>query len=323
MQGKVQADPGTTVPVYVGIDVCKARLDIHLHPHGTAFAVTNDAGGWRCLLRRLADHAVQLVVIEATSKYHRAVHRHLDAAGILVAVVNPLRARLFAEACGMLTKTDAVDARLLALMGEAIGPAATPPPAQNIAHLQELARARSAAVSDRIGLVHRRTTTAFALLRAELARHVAAAERHIARLEAMIEAAISADPLLARRRDILCSIPGIGAVTATALISDMGELGQITGKQAAALAGLAPHARDSGPRHGRRHIRGGRPGLRTVLYMAALSAARYNPDLKAFNKRLRDNGKLPKVALIATARKLIELANVLVTQNRSWMPKMT
>lgn len=321
MQGKVQA--GAMTAVYVGIDVCKERLDIHLHPLGERFAVANDAGGWRRLKRVLARHLVARVVMEATSRYHRAAHRSLDAAGLTVAVVNPLRARLFAEACGALAKTDAIDARLLALMAERLDPAATAPIRLLVEAVQELARARAAAVAERVALGHRRALATSPFLRAELDRRIRSLDTHVARLDAEIERQIDEDPVLARRRDILCSIPGIGPVVATALIANLDEIGQLSGKQAAALAGLAPIAKDSGPRQGNRHIRAGRPDLRSPLYMAALSAARYNPDLRIFHQRLIENGKAAKIALIAVARKLLVLANALVHQDRLWTLNQT
>jgi transposase len=203
-------------------------------------------------------------------------------------------------------------------MAERLDPVVTPPVAPNIEALQELASARAAAVAARVALARQHETTGTPALRTELARQIGNADRHIARLEQMIDAGITDDPLLARRRDILQSIPGIGQITATTLIASFAELGSLTDKQAAALAGLAPHPCDSGPVRGKRHIRSGRPGVRAALYMAALSAARYNPDLAAFSKRLRDNGKPPKVALIAVARKLLTLANALINQNRTW-----
>jgi transposase len=291
MQGKAHVD--AMAAVYVGIDVCKARLDIYLHPCGERFAVTNDAGGWRCLRRRLSDYAIAVAVMEATSKYHRAVHRHLDAVGIRVAVVNPLRARLFAEACGALAKTDAIDARMLALMGAQLDPVGTPPVSPAAEALDELVRARSAAVDERVALNNRHGVSATPFLRAELARRVR----------------------------ILRSIPGIGPVNAATLCAGLNELGHIDGKQVAALAGLAPFASDSGPKHGHRRIRGGRPHLRRALYMAALSAIRFNPDLKRFHANLIGNGKPPKVAITAVMRKLLVLANALITQNRSWSPR--
>ena len=318
MQGKVMPEQGAMAAVYVGIDVCKERLDIHLHPIGESFAVANDAGGWRRLKRMLARYLVERVVMEATSKYHRAAHRSLAGAGLAVAVVNPLRARLFAEAIGALAKTDALDARVLALMAEQLDPAATPPPREIVEAVQELARARSAAIAERVAIGHRRGAATLGFLRTELARRIRTLDTHIDRLEDELGRLITSDPILARRYVILCSIPGIGPAVATAVIANLDEIGQLTDKQATALAGLAPFAHDSGPRQGQRRIRGGRPSLRSPLYLAALSAARWNPDLKAFHQRLISNGKAKKLALIAVARKLLVLANALISKNRCW-----
>ena len=318
MQGKVQ--PDAMSPVYVGIDVCKARLDVYLHPTGERFSVANDAGGWRRLRRRLSKHTVELVVMEATSKYHRAAHRHLDTVGIPVAIVNPLRARLFAEACGALAKTDPIDARMLALMGLRLGLVAVSPPSEAIEALDELVRARSSAVDERVAITNRRHVTGTAFLRAELARRIRVIDTHIGRLEAEIERLIMANPAIAATRAILRSIRGFGPVNANVLTAGLDELGQLDAKQIAALVGLAPVACDSGPRQGHRHIRGGRAHLRRALYMAALSAIRFNPDLGRFHQRLRDKGKPSKVAITAVMRKLLVLANSLVAQNRHWTP---
>lgn len=317
MQGKVQPEDAMTA-VYVGIDVCKERLDVYIHPVGKSFAVANDAGGWRRLKRELARYRVERMVMEATSKYHRAAHRSLAAAGLAVAVVNPLRARLFAEACGALAKTDKIDARMLALMAHCLDPAATPPARQAVEMLQELARARTAAIAERVAIGLRRDISVSPFLRAELARRRRALDTHVARLEAEIQRIVAADPILLRRQTILRSIPGFGPVAVIAILSSLDEIGTLDAKQAAALAGLAPFAADSGPRNGSRRIRGGRPDLRSALYMAALSACRYNPDLKTFYQRLVDSGKAKKVALIAVARKLVILANTLVSQDRPW-----
>ncbi len=318
MQGKVHA--GAMSAVYVGIDVSKERLDVYLHPLGECLAVANDAGGWRHLRRRLAGLAAVRVVMEATSKYHRSLHRRLHAGAIPVAVINPLRARLFAEARGQLGKTDAIDARMLALMAEQLSPAPTAPLSHAAEALQELVRARAAAVAQRTAAGQRRALAATAFLRRELARTVAGLERHIARLEAEIDRLIAADPDLARRKAVLRSIPGIGPVTASTLIADLAELGRCSDKQIASIAGLAPHPRDSGARQGQRRTGGGRASLRSSLYMAAVAAIRSNPDLKAFHQRLSHNGKPFKVAITAVMRKLLVLANSLIAQNRNWNP---
>jgi transposase len=318
MQGKVHVD--AMAAVYVGIDVCKERLDIYLHPSGERFSVANDAGGWRCLRRRLAQLPVALAVLEATSKYHRAVHRRLHGAGIAVALVNPLRSRLFAQACGKLAKTDAIDARMLALMGAQLALPASPPPPEELEALQELARARASAVTERVALANRLEVAAHPALRRELRGRLRALDGHLARLDRLVEAHIAEHPALAARGAILRSIPGIGPVATTELLANLDALGRADARQIAALAGLAPVACDSGPHRGMRHIRGGRPHLRKALYMAALAAARCNPDLKRFHQRLRDNGKPPKVAITAVMRKLLVLANSLIAQNRNWTP---
>ena len=216
-----------TPPVYVGIDVCKERLDIHIHPSGQRFAVINDAGGWRRLKHVLGSQPVARIVMEATSRYHRAAHRSLHAAGLAVAIVIPLRARLFAEAMGTLAKTDAVDARMLALMAERLDPAVTPPARAAVEAVQELDRARSAAIAERVALGNRHAVAANAFLRSELARRLRSLDTHIARLDAALAKTIAADPVLAARHAILCSIPGIGTVTATALIANLDEIGTL------------------------------------------------------------------------------------------------
>ncbi len=321
MQGKAMPERSAETPVYVGIDVCKDWLDIHLHPIGRALRLANSADGLKSLTRTLRPYPVALVVMEATGKYHRRAHRHLHAAGLRVTVINPLRARLFAEAAGALAKTDAIDARLLAILGEGLAPQVTPPAPEALEALQELVRARAAARAEATALTNRRHASQTSFLRAELARRIKTLGRHVARLEAEIARRIEADPGLARRHAILLSIPGVGPVTAASLLVDLAELGYCSGKAASLLVGLAPIARDSGEKAGERRIRGGRAGPRTALYMAALSAARHDPDLSAFYKRLREAGKKPKVALVAVMRKLVVLANTLIKEDRLWQPK--
>jgi transposase len=321
MQGKVKPVLHAMEAVYVGIDVCKDRLDVHIHPADTAFAVANDAGGWRALKRRLARYTVERVVMEATSKFHRAAHRSLAAAGYGVAIVNPLRARLFAEAIGKLAKTDGVDARMLALMACQITPDATAPASQTLESMAEMAHARRKLVEQRTAIMLQHGSTACRAVRSALADLIKALEKTIARLEDHIAKTIQSDAGLARRYAILTSIPSIGPVIASTLIVTMAELGSIPDKQITALAGLAPFADDSGPRSGKRHIRGGRPDARQALYQAALVAARYNPQLKDVYLRLTAAGKAKKVALIAVARKLLILANTLIQENRPWEPR--
>ena len=320
MQGKMMSDQSAADTVYVGIDVCKDRLEVCLHPADRHLAVANSREGLRVLKRALAGGKVALIVMEATAKYHRLAQRTLAQAGFAVAVVNPLYARLFAKAAGALAKTDRVDARMLASMGAALEPQARPPAPAEIEALQELVRARRAATADLTGIRNRLGTAQTAVLRRELRRQVKTFEGMIARLEAEIDRRIAADPGLARRYRVLISIPGIGPVAAAVLLADLAELGTLSPKAAGALTGLAPIARDSGQTSGQRYIQGGRKTVRNALYMAALAAARHNPDLAVFYKRLRDNGKKPKVALTAVMRKLVILANTLLKEDRLWTP---
>ena len=320
MQGKIVSEQSAVEPVYVGIDVCKGRLDVHVHPTGERVCLANSRDGLKGLKRVLRGRAVALIVIEPTAKYHRLAWRALADHGFAVALVNPLQARLFAEASGTLAKTDGVDARMLAVMGAALTPHARPPAPEAVEALQELVRARSAATRELTGLGNQLGAAQTRFLRTELRRRIRVLKGSIARLGAEIDRRIAVDPALARRRDILLSIPGVGPAVAAVLLADFAELGALSLKAAGLLAGLAPIARDSGATSGQRHIRGGRRSVRNALYMAALSAARYNPPLKAFYQRLRAAGKKPKVALTAVMRKLIVLANTLIKEDRKWSP---
>lgn len=317
MQGKALLERSTR-SVYVGVDVCKDHLDVYLHPLGEHLRVANDRDGLKRLKRALAAHETALVVIEATGKYHRPAHRSLGQSGFAVAVVNPLRSRLFAEAAGMLAKTDRVDARMLAIFGEALGPRARPATPEALEALQELVRARSAATKERTALVNRLAASRIALLKAELRRRLKSLDGHLLRLGTEIARRIAAEPALARRNEILRSIPGIGPTVAAELLADLAELGTLDRRAAASLAGLAPFADDSAGSHGQRRIRGGRAHARRALYWAALSAARHNHELARFHARLRDAGKRPKVALTAVMRKIVVLANTLLKENRTW-----
>ena len=320
MQGKVSPERSAMTPVYVGIDVCKDRLDVYIHPVGLRLEFANSPEGIKRLKRSLKLHQVALVVMEATGKFHRAAHRSLHAAGFAVAVVNPLRSRLFAEAAGALAKTDRVDCRMLAILGESLEPDAAAPPSALMESLQDLVRCREAASYARTALLNQLGATTVRPAVAEINRQLRAAETAIENLGAEIERQIAADPFVTRRMAILTSIPGVGIATAIALIVGLAEIGSLSAKEAAMLVGLAPIACDSGQSSGPRHIKGGRAHVRRALYMAALSAARFNPALRAFHDRLIKKGKLAKVALTAVMRKLLVLANTLVRENRKWEP---
>lgn len=320
MQGKVSSND-SAVQVYVGIDVCKKWLDIAIHPLGHVERFENAAKGHRRLIQHLLKHPVALVVLEATGKLHRGVHRAVHEAGLAVAVVNPRRSRLFAASTGVLAKTDTIDAKLLAVMAEALRPSRVAPLSDEMASLQELMRIREATIAERTAIVNQIAAGAGTFVRRELQRRERALTTSISRIEKEIKRLIDADPRLSARYEIVRSIPGVGPVAAAALVIGLAELGTCTAKQAAMLAGLAPVACDSGDQKGARHIQGGRGDVRRSLYMAAVSAARCNPQLKTFYDRLIAAGKRPKVALTAVMRKLVALANTLLTENRPWLPE--
>jgi len=318
MQGKVMSEHSASTLVDVGIDVCKEWLDIHILPAGTVLRVANNKKGHKQLMAALRGLRVHIAVVEATGKFHRGVHRFLHDAGVAVAVVNPLRARLFAEALGVLAKTDKVDAQMLARQGQIASLKATPPLPEPLENLREIVRNREGALAARIVLENQLTTATLDGVKKQIVLQIRTAVRAAEAFETLALAAIEADPALARRFEILVSVPGIGPVTALGLIANMPELGSLDAKQAGMLAGLAPVACESGQRNGPRHIKGGRHSVRRGVYMAAQTAARHNPHLKRFYEHLVAAGKLKKVALTAVMRKLVVLANTLLKEDRLW-----
>lgn len=320
MQGKVSSNDSAHFRCRAGIDTSKAWLDVAILPDDLIERFENTAKGHRRIVKLLLAHGVEHVVVEATGKLHRGIHRALADAGIRVAVVNPLRARLFAEAAGVLAKTDRIDAKVLAMMAHSLQPAATQPPSTSLEALQELMRAREATVADLTAVGNQIGACTSLFVHGELVLRQRLLQASLKRIEREIRAAIAHDDMLAARYEIVRSIPGIGPVAAAAIVSRLSEIGACSAKQAAMLAGLAPLACDSGDTRGTRHIRGGRADVRRVLYMAAVAARRSNPQLKVFYERLVGAGKPPKVALTAVMRKLVVLANTLLTANRHWQP---
>ena len=318
MQGKMTSEAGAVTAVYAGIDVCKVWLDVYLHPIGRSFRVSNSKEGCRRLALELTGVAAGLVQLARRLHNDRLCHRELSALGFPVAIVNPYRSRKLADAFGQLAKTDAIDARMLALYGEAINPAATPVPAKTLAELQELVLARQAAKAGETALKNQHGAAASPALKRLLKAQLDAQARLIEGLKAAIAALPSKDAGLKRRYEILASIKGVGPIVAVTLVACLSELGVLSGGQIALLAGVAPINCDSGEMRGQRRIKGGRAHVRSALYMAAVSAIRCNPDLKAFNGRLRAAGKAPKVALTAVMRKLVLLANTLIREDRYW-----
>lgn len=304
----------------IGIDISKDTLDTHRLSTGATARFANSAAGLRALRRWIGAQMPDLVVYEATGAYHAALERGF--AGVLPLVkVNPLQTRRFAQARGTRAKTDAVDARVLAVLGSALDLAPDVPAGKNQHDLKELQIARMALIKERTRLMNRSKTQSLALLKRQSKARLEQIKRQLTELEAALLDLTRQCPKRARAFDILCSIPGLGRVTAVAILVECPEIGTLTRKQIASLAGLAPITRQSGQWRGTAFIQGGRKFLRDALYMPALVAARYNPNLRQRYQNMIQAGKPAKVALTALMRKMIELANALVQQNRKWTPK--
>lgn len=305
----------------IGVDISKDRLDVHLHPAGLARQFSNTPKGCRALIAWLARVEVARVAFEPTGAYHHGFERQLAEAGLPLCKVNPRQARRFAEAIGRQAKTDAVDAAMLARLAALLEPQVRPVISAGLDEMKELHVARRALVKDRTAAMNRNHTRRSALLKRQAAQRLAQIERQIAAIDAALRTLLVADPALKARFDILVSIPGVGETTALIMLVELPELGSLEHRCAASLAGLAPIARDSGQHRGKRFIRGGRAHLRQAIYMPALVAVRFNPDLKAKYDSLLAAGKPPKIALTAVMRKLVILANALLRDNRAWSAK--
>jgi transposase len=307
--------------VTIGIDISKHHLDVHVHPEGAIQQFTNDSAGHARLISWITPKQPTRVIFEATGAYHRALQKALAAAALPGVKINPWQARRFAEATGRRVKTDATDATMLARFGATIQPDIRPARDTAIDALAELQVARRALVKDRIAALNRGKNLTLPLLTRQNQQQLKQIEAQIEAIDREQAALVARQERLKTRFDILISIPGIGAVSALAMLIDMPELGSIENKQAASLSGLAPITRQSGNWRGKSVIQGGRAPLRQALYMPALVAIRFNPPLKAKYLALRKAGKPAKVAIVAVMRKLIVLANALLRDQRMWTPE--
>ena len=308
-------------PMVAGIDVSKATLDIVILPSGKRLMAGNHPDGINRLTCQLREAQVAKVVLEATGGLEYPCARAIADAGITVSRVNPERIFGFRKSLGRRAKTDLLDAELMARFALVMDEATRPLPSIEAQNLKDLA-ARRRQIVEMIAMEKNRLKRSDdPSLTQSVKTIIAALSAERARLEKLIQQAISAEPEARRRYNILISIPGFGPVVATTLVTDMPELGQVDRRAVASLAGVAPHPEQSGTSLNRTNLHSGRPCVRTALYMAALAAARANPEMKAFKAQLVANGKAPKQAIIAVARKLITLANQLVRENRNWAPK--
>lgn len=303
----------------VGIDVCKSRLDCFALPGQQAWSCANTQGGIEELVRRITELGCELSIMEASGGYETAVATGLAGAGLRVAVVNPRQVRHFAKALNKLAKTDRIDARVLAEFALSINPQVRPLPDAQTRELAQLLARRAQLLGMRTQEKNR-IAQAAAGLRAGIKTHIKWLDAEIAKLEVELTAKLRASEAWCDKRELLLGVPGVGATTVFALLAELPELGQLNRQCIAALVGVAPLNDDSGQHQGRRFTWGGRASVRSVLYMATLCAVRHNQVIRAFYKRLRENGKPFKVALVACMRKLLTILNAMLKHNKPWQP---
>jgi transposase len=300
-----------------GIDVSKDRLDVLLLPTGLCFSVRNNAPGWTELIIRLRPHPVVAIGLEPSGGYERGIIRALLAAGLSVRRINPNKLRQFARARGVLAKNDRLDARLIAEY-VAVMPTRVVQRDDAVERLAEIVTMRRQLCDEHAAAMNQAAHLEDAMLRRLSKRRLVRLEADILLLDKRLAELVAADPGLAHRNRLLISMPGVGPTLAYTLLASLPELGQLDRKQIAALVGLAPYDFDSGKLKGHRCIYGGRMPVRNVLYMAALSASRYNPPLKAFSKRLAAAGKKSKVIIVAVMRKMVVTLNAMLRDNTEW-----
>jgi transposase len=304
--------------IFVGIDVAKDRLDVHLRPAGETFFVVRDAAGVGDLVSRLEALAPSLVVMEATGGFEVTVAAALGAAGLPLAVVNPRQIRDFARASGKLAKTDSLDAAVIAHFAEALRPEVRPIPDDQARLLGELVARRRQIVEMMTAERNRRRQLTSKRLIKSVERLLDALQRELSELENELDDTIRGTPAWRDAENLLTSVPGVGGTVARTLLAELPELGRLDRKAIAALVGVAPFNRDSGTLRGKRTVWGGRASVRSTLYMAALVASHHNPVLAAFYQRLVQAGKPKKLALTAVMRKLITILNAMLRDNRPW-----
>lgn len=309
----------TATPVYVGIDVAKDHLDVAVGSTETVWQVRTDEAGLRDMVARLQRVAPTLVVLEASGGYHLAAVAVLGAARLPVAVVNPRQVRDFAKSVGKLAKTDALDARMLALFAERVRPEPRPLPDEQTQALDALLTRRRQLVQMRVA-EEQRLRQALPVVQSRIARLLAVLEQELQELDRELQDRVRQSPLWREQEDLLRGVPGVGPTLTFTLLAELPELGHLTRQQIASLVGVAPFNRDSGTLRGKRRVWGGRASVRAALYMAALAATRHNPVIRVCYQRLCAAGKPKKVALVACMHKLLTILNAVIKHRTPWQP---
>lgn len=304
----------------VGIDVSKDKLDVHALPMGESISVSRDAKGIEELVRWLARLEPTVIGVEATGGFERVVTAGLAAAGLPVVVVNPAQVRAFARSLGQRAKTDPIDAAVVARFVEATKPAIRPLPDEQTRLLSDLVARRSQIIQMIVAERQREKRATNRDVRKSLARLIRALEKEINSVDVQIDDTLRSSPLWREQEDLLDSVPGVGPITIRTLLAEVPELGSLDRRQIASLVGLAPFTRQSGQWRGKSFIAGGRANVRSVMFMAAMTARRCNPALKIFYERLIAAGKPKMVAMIAVARKLLTILNAIIRDKKRWQP---
>jgi transposase len=302
---------------YVGIDVSKDRLDVHVRPGGEAFAVARDGEGLVALVARLTPLAPRLVAVEATGGFEMTVAAALAGAELPLVVVNPAQVRHYAQALGRRAKTDQGDAEVIARFVEATRPEPRPLPDEATQALGELITRRRQIIAMMVA-ERQRATRLPKRLKRSCERVVRMLEKELAALDQDIDTTVRGSPAWRAKEDLLASVPSIGDITARSLIAELPELGKLDRREIAALVGVAPFTRQSGQWRGKSFIGGGRPAVRAALFMATMSAVRHNPTIRAFRQRLLAKGKPKMVVMVACMRKLLTILNAILRDQRPW-----
>jgi transposase len=304
---------------FAGIDVSKNTLDVHVLPDGRRWRVSNDQAGCVEMIEQLKPLGeTVLVVMEATNVVWRMAATALAGAGVACAVVNPRQVRDFAKAMGKLAKTDGLDAEVLALFGERIKPPVRALPSAQCQVAAEMLARRGQLMGMRIAQKNRLATASAKKVRKDIQATIAFLEKRLSALDQEIDSWLQSTPIDQSRANLMQSFIGVGQTTVRSLLITLPELGNVNNKQIAALAGLAPFAKDSGNKRGERHIRGGRAAVRAALYMPALTAIQHNPVIRDLYQRLVQAGKHHYVAITACMRKMLVILNAMLRSNQPW-----
>jgi transposase len=302
---------------WVGIDISKANLDVYLRPLGKTFQMANKETAISGLIKELQTYSLNLIVLEATGGLETELLIQLQAAQLPVALINPRQGRDFAKATGKLAKTDAIDAQVLAHFGEALKPQVVVMESDSARQLKELISRRRQVVEIQTAEKNRRERSRGKAL-TDIEQHLEYLEQSLKKLNQEIEELTQSNQAWIEKVNLLKTIPGIGQVISTTLVSYLPELGQLTAKQISRLVGVAPINHDSGQHKGKRMINGGRAPVRASLYMGAVVAIRHNPIIKDFYERLLSRGKPKKLAITACVRKMLVILNAMVRDQKPW-----